>query len=141
MTYKLHRILEFRHDERVDEVTSAMHRTNTKSSETLTRLSDETEALTDLSKTREKDSKMVKALTAIGTVYLPATLVATIFSSNLVQLLPADAANQPVRFAPAPQSWIPIMMAVLLMVFTYGGVKLFEWVFISTRRSLHTAPV
>ena len=97
---------------------AALQDTNVQSGGTLKTLMDHTEALSELQKGRDKDSKTVKALTAISTLYLPASLVASIFNSNLVQLVSQD--QTPMRFAAAPQSWIAVLLAAILIVVTYG---------------------
>ena len=101
-----------------------------KSTATLDALAQQTQALASLQQARDKDSKKVKALTAMSTLYLPASLVATIFSQNLVQLLPDG------RFAPARQSWIALVSAVVLIVVTFVGVTLLENLYRWTRPKL-----
>lgn len=102
----------------------ALKDTNVRSSDTLTMLKDHTEALSELQRGRDKDSKTIKALNAISTLYLSASLVASIFNSNLVQLVSQDAT--PTKFVPAPQSWIAVVFAMMLILLTYAAFYLLE---------------
>ena len=101
-------------------------------------LSQQNSALTSLQEAQEKDSKTIKALTAVSTLYLPASLVVTVFSSNLVQLLPKGSEASPMYFAAAPQSWIPTLIAMGLIALTLMGVKLLEGAFGSFGSRLKT---
>ena len=93
----------------------------------LGKLSEEASALTLSSKQREKDSKAMKALTSVATFYLPASLVATIFSSSLVQLIPATPSpSRPSHFVAAPQSWLPVVATLSLMIVTLISVRILE---------------
>ncbi|KAK1148514.1 hypothetical protein N8T08_009520 [Aspergillus melleus] len=51
-------------------------------------------SMLDITKQTVKASKTVKFLTLTTTIYLPATLMATVFSSNLVQLSGEDSSSQ-----------------------------------------------
>ena len=93
---------------------------------TLALLSEQARALTLLSEQREKDSKAMKALTSVATLYLPATLVATIFSSSLVQLLPVTPLREPTHFAAGPQPWLPIVAIFSLMAVTLITIRILE---------------
>ena len=97
-------------------------------------LSNQTQALSEIQRTREKDSKAIKALTAMSTLYLPASLVATVFTSDLVQLLPVESAHQAVHFALAPQAWIAVLVAGTLISLTYLGVRILEGFYLSAVR-------
>ena len=68
----------------------------------------------------------MKALTSVATLYLPAGLIATIFQSNLIQLLPNSSTPQPSRFVVASQSWLPIVATLLLMAVTLALVSLLD---------------
>lgn len=93
---------------------------------TLALLGEQARALTLLSEQREKDSKAMKALTSVATLYLPATLVATVFSSNLVQLLPGSPPTGPTRFVVGPQPWLPIVLLFSLMTVTLITIRILE---------------
>ena len=96
---------------------------------TLALLGEQARALTLLSEQREKDSKAMKALTSVATLYLPATLVATVFSSSLVQLLPVTPPRGPTRFVAAPQPWLPIVLILSLTAATLITIRILERVY------------
>ncbi|KAK6527506.1 hypothetical protein TWF694_004489 [Orbilia ellipsospora] len=68
------------------------------------------------------DSATLKLLSMIATIYLPASLVATIFSSNLIQLKTDDTGST--SFQPVSQFWIYIVLAVALTLLTFLCVAL-----------------
>ena len=98
-----------------------MENTNTAMSQTLILLGEHAKVLTQLSEQRDKDSKAMKALTSVATLYLPATLVATIFSSSLVQLPPTKS-----HFVAGPQPWLPVIAIFSLMAITLISVRILE---------------
>ena len=93
---------------------------------TLALLGEQARALTLLSEQREKDSKAMKALTSVATLYLPATLVATVFSSNLIQLFPVTPPREPTHFVAGPQPWLPIVAVFSLMAVTLITIRILE---------------
>ena len=138
---QLNQILEFKRAEGVQQASKEMQTSlnvlgscNKDSLIKLSCLANQTEALTDVQRGREKDSKTVKALTSISTLYLPASLVATVFSSNLVQLTPVGSKDAPVRFAPVSQSWIPVIITTVLVCFTFLAVKSLESIYSSASK-------
>lgn len=106
-----------------------MQNTNTNMYNTLDTLDSQAKMLIVLSEQREKDSKAMKALTSVATLYLPASLVATIFSPNIIQLLPTKPPREPSRFVVAPQTWLPIVVTLSLMAVTLVSIRLLERVF------------
>lgn len=80
---------------------------------TLALLGEHARALTLLSEQREKDSKAMKAVTSVATLYLPATLVVTVFSSNLVN-------------GAGPQPWLPIVLILSLTAVTLITIRILE---------------
>lgn len=103
-----------------------MEKTNANMYHTLGKLDSQAKILILLSEQRDKDSKAMKALTSVATLYLPASLVATIFSSNLVQLLPKTPPQEPSHFVAAPQTWLPIIATLSLMAVTLLCIRLLE---------------
>ena len=95
-------------------------------SSTLGVLGEQARILTLLSEQREKDSKASRALTSVATLYLPATLVATVFSSNIIQLVPNDSPRDQSRFEMAPQPWLPVVVFLGLFAITTISVRLLE---------------
>lgn len=71
----------------------------------------------------------MKALTSVATLYLPATLVITVFSSSLVQLNPTTPPRQPTHFVAAPQPWLPIVAILSLMAVTLISIRVLERVY------------
>lgn len=66
-----------------------------------------------------KDSKMLKSLTLTMTMYIPATLLATIFSSNLIQLTPDGSGDgKTARFHVVSQFWLYLILTVFLTAVT-----------------------
>lgn len=106
-----------------------MHKTNTNMYDTLGTLDSQAKILTLLSEQREKDSKVMKALTSVATLYLPASLVATIFSSNLVQLHPTTTLQESGHFVAGPQTWLPVVVTLSLMIVTLVSIRLLERVY------------
>lgn len=103
-----------------------MQKSSAAVSQTLSTLNSNARALTLFSEERGKDSKVMKALTSVATLYLPASLIATIFQSNLIQLLPNSSTPQPGRFVVGPQPWLPILAIFSLMAITLALVHLFD---------------
>lgn len=82
----------------------------------------------------------MKALTFIATLYLPASLIASVFQSNLVQLLPASSTPQPSRLAVAPQFWLPVVATISLAALTLISVQLLDrlYRYLEARRLVST---
>ncbi|KAM0331637.1 hypothetical protein ACHAQA_003316 [Verticillium albo-atrum] len=74
--------------------------------------------LADIATEAHKDSVALKSLTLIATIYLPASLCATIFSSNLVENLTAQDSSAPAHFVVATDFWIFAVLALGLTIFT-----------------------
>ncbi|KAF3208800.1 hypothetical protein TWF679_007626 [Orbilia oligospora] len=64
-----------------------------------------------------QDSTTLKLLSMIATLYLPASLVATIFSSNLIELKSDENGGD--RFHVVSQFWLYILVAIALTVLTF----------------------
>ncbi|KAK6513884.1 hypothetical protein TWF506_008315 [Arthrobotrys conoides] len=64
-----------------------------------------------------QDSTTLKLLSMIATLYLPASLVATIFSSNLIELKSDDKGRD--TFHVVSQFWLYILVAIALTVLTF----------------------
>ncbi|KAL9054817.1 MAG: hypothetical protein Q9162_003940 [Coniocarpon cinnabarinum] len=132
----LQQIITLRHSDHINSLTHNLTALHSQSVETLQHLSTETTALASLSKIREHDAKMMKTLTAISTIYLPASLVASLFSSNLIQLLPKNAPSvKDMQLVLAPQMWIAVLLVGGLLLVTGLGIKVYEWVFRQARHS------
>ncbi|KAK6352407.1 hypothetical protein TWF730_009234 [Orbilia blumenaviensis] len=64
-----------------------------------------------------EDSTILKLLSMIATIYLPASLVATIFSSNLVEVKTDEMGYD--KFHVVSQFWLYILIAVALTLLTF----------------------
>lgn len=89
--------------------------------------------LTDIARHGEKDSKTLKALTLVATLYLPASLVATIFSSELIQSQPDGSVPGGTHFVVASQFWIFVVSSSILMAVTYVSMRWLERHLMRTR--------
>ncbi|KAK0783111.1 hypothetical protein LTR91_015579 [Friedmanniomyces endolithicus] len=75
--------------------------------------------LTQLFATVQADSVLLKILGIVATVYLPASLVATVFSSNLIQYVAAASPTaEPQRLVLSPQFWTYLATSLPLMGLT-----------------------
>jgi len=99
----------------IDRTVSASHRENI--------------TISTIAQEGRKTSDTVKALTVIATMYLPATLVATVFSSNLIQWHAGNTHNGSTtgsHYAVVPQFWVFVICTVVLMVLTLVCAKVLE---------------
>ncbi|KAI4188773.1 MAG: hypothetical protein L6R41_001919 [Letrouitia leprolyta] len=76
--------------------------------------------LTDIARQDRRDSKMIKVLSFIVVMYVPATLVASIFSSDLVRLQQKDLnnASKGEHLIVSPQIWIYLVISGSLTLLT-----------------------
>ncbi|KAI1754172.1 hypothetical protein F4782DRAFT_45487 [Xylaria castorea] len=63
-----------------------------------------------------EDAVLIKTLTRITILYLPATLIATIFSSNLVDSKPLNQVVESSRLVITPQFWIYVLVAIAFTI-------------------------
>ncbi|KAF2809123.1 uncharacterized protein BDZ99DRAFT_571941 [Mytilinidion resinicola] len=122
----LSKILDFRHDEVLLKTSTAMQA----NLDVLKRIAfvngEENRNLSKISTQNRADSHTLKALTTIATMYLPASLIATLFSSNLVQIQSQILKDSKARFAVSSEFWIYILVTVLLTAVTLGLVVLLQ---------------
>ncbi|KAK0514063.1 hypothetical protein JMJ35_003785 [Cladonia borealis] len=71
-----------------------------------------------LARYNREDTINLKTLTRITIVYLPGSLIATIFSSNLISFEPLGAAYQPSRMVVSRQFWIYVIVTLGFTVLT-----------------------
>lgn len=113
---QLSEILQYRNDEAGKRIIETIREHN-KSTEELSRVSArESEAIAELIKQSRQDSRIVKALTVVASLYLPATMVASIFNSNLVQTVPVSSSDYAYRFQVSSQFWMFPAFTLALMV-------------------------
>ncbi|KAI0443004.1 hypothetical protein F4803DRAFT_550573 [Xylaria telfairii] len=77
----------------------------------------------------QADSAMLTVLSIIATVCLPASLIASIFSSNLIQYRDSSIITPESRLFLAPQFWIYVAITLPLM-----GLVL-SWILVTNRKS------
>jgi uncharacterized membrane protein len=106
-----------------------MTRQHIQALEDLTRASAiESEALSELSKRTQQDSRIVKMLTIVASIYLPAALVASVFSSNLVETVDAGTmSSNATHFQLATQFWMYPVFTLALVVVTLVPVGIWIW--------------
>ncbi|KAI4186532.1 MAG: hypothetical protein LQ348_004206 [Seirophora lacunosa] len=80
----------------------------------------ENETMAKLAEQNRRDSRALKALSVLGTLYLPATFIATLFSSSLIQLQSKRASKDDSHYAVASQFWLYIALTAPLMILTVG---------------------
>ncbi|KAI9739968.1 MAG: hypothetical protein M1818_005024 [Claussenomyces sp. TS43310] len=127
----LNKILEFRDIETLRETNRAMQLNLATLQHIAVQTQRENETLSRIAKQNRKDSMKLKALTLIATVYLPATLLATIFSSSLISAVPAisiDGKEIGAHFSIFRQFWVYV-----LGTFALTGVTLAAFLFMNHR--------
>lgn len=96
-------------------------RTNEAIQKTLEIVEQQNFSLTTTAKQSEKHTKAIQALNIAATIYLPASLVATIFSSNLIQTQPEGTPKVATQLHVVPQFWTFIICSLGLMAATLCG--------------------
>ncbi|KAL8717252.1 MAG: hypothetical protein Q9225_005484 [Loekoesia sp. 1 TL-2023] len=117
---QLFKILEYRNDENLTKNGVALHKDIEALRDIAYHSKRESETLVKLAEQSRKDGRALKALSVLGTLYLPATFIATIFSSSLIQAQQANASEINTHFVFARQFWLFIVMTVPLMLLTAG---------------------
>ncbi|KAL8853066.1 MAG: hypothetical protein Q9221_002096 [Calogaya cf. arnoldii] len=117
---QLFKILELRNDESFTRKAAALHEDIEQLRDTAHMTRRENEAITKLAEQNRRDSRALKALSVLGTLYLPATFSATLFSSSLIQLQSTRASMVDSHYALASQFWLYIALTAPLMVLTVG---------------------
>jgi cell division protein FtsW (lipid II flippase) len=116
---QLLKIVEFRNGEILYSTNGAMHHS-------LTLLTRQNVTLTEVSQQGERDSKALRALSIVATLYMPASLVATVFSSSLVESQTLSSQQTQTHFVIASQFWIFIVVTLALMIITLCGTRWLE---------------
>ncbi|KAL8791674.1 MAG: hypothetical protein Q9195_005757 [Heterodermia aff. obscurata] len=81
----------------------------------------ESSSMVSVAQRTHEDSVRLKTLTRVATIYLPATLIATIFSSGLVQLEPSGSneAKRKTHFVIVSEFWLYPVVTVVLTILTF----------------------
>ncbi|KAH8706165.1 hypothetical protein BGZ61DRAFT_531383 [Ilyonectria robusta] len=120
---RLQQILTYRNDETSQRIDGGIVRQATALHDLARAAARDSEALASLGRRAQRDSRTVKVLTIVAAMYLPAALVATVFSSNLVQSVSlGEGAATAEHFQLASQFWQFPVATLLLTVLTLGPV-------------------
>jgi hypothetical protein len=114
---KILEILRYRNDEINRSNNSALLNNGIVLSQLIAASAKQSEALNELTKKTQRDSRAVKILSIVAALYLPASLIASVFSSSLVESVPAGASTSSppkMSFRLASQFWMfPVFTLVL----------------------------
>ncbi|KAL8661436.1 MAG: hypothetical protein Q9202_005618 [Teloschistes flavicans] len=116
----LFKILEYRNEENLTKSSAALHKDIEMLRDIAFHSKRENETLVKLAEQSKKDGGALKALAVLGTLYLPPTFIATVFSSSLIQAQQANAPDSNTHFVFARQFWLFVVMTVPLMLLTAG---------------------
>lgn len=131
---KLLRIMKFRNDEVARSMMEAIQDNGRALTGLMTLSNQNADAISKLTLKAQRDSWSTKVLTVVASLYLPATLVASIFNSNLVQSAGplANAKSTPDgHLIAAHDFWMFPAFTAALMVLTLSPVGLY--MFLRTR--------
>lgn len=120
------KILEFRNDE---SLSSASHDTQTNISilrQTAFQTQQESASLSALAVQGQKEARSLKALSMMATTYLPASLIATIFSSTLIQPQDTGDGHGVTSFMVSSKFWIYVLASLSLTACTFLSTHLLE---------------
>jgi hypothetical protein len=125
---KLLCILKYRNDEVTQVTTTAIHENGRILTELVTLSNQNANAVSKLTMKAQRDSRSTRVLTFVASLYLPATLVATIFNSNLVESTGSSGnGNGAVgrHFAAARDFWMFPAFTIALTILTLSPVWLY----------------
>ncbi|KAF3942110.1 hypothetical protein ABW19_dt0205172 [Dactylella cylindrospora] len=123
--------LQYRNDKAIIRTNSAMHENGESLKEITIAAKEESEALAALTSKTYKDSRMVKILTIVAVIYVPASLVAEIFSSSLINVSGAPASSQ---VAVIDKFWVYPLTVATLAVITLIAVVLVHFLYVFLKR-------
>ena len=108
--------------------TSAIHENGRTLTELVTLSNQNANAVSKLTQKAQRDTRSTKVLTLVASLYLPATLVASVFNSNLVG--PSGSAGNGEsalerHFAAARDFWMFPVFAAALTILTMSPVLLY----------------
>jgi len=73
-----------------------------------------------MAKKNRQDSRTVKIITMVAMLYLPASLVSSLFSTNLVRVEPSNVSV-------GKAMWVYVITTVVLTVCTVAGAYVWNW--------------
>ena len=104
-------ILKYCNDEAIQKTNDALHQNKQVIQDLVTVSVQENETLVVLASRTQQDSRTMKTLTVVASLYLPAASVASIFNSNLIMV------NKEKRVVAASNFWMfPIFAIALTMI-------------------------
>ncbi|KAF1992761.1 hypothetical protein P154DRAFT_583495 [Amniculicola lignicola CBS 123094] len=110
-------ILRYRNDEINRSNNNALLNNGIVLSQLIAASAKQSEALNELTKKTQRDSRAVKILSMVAALYLPASLIASVFSSGLIESVPAGestSGSPKMSFRLASQFWMfPVSSLVL----------------------------
>ena len=119
-------ILKYRNDETIHKTNDAVRQNSRNISELTGASVQENDALVVLTAKSQQGSRIMKILTVVASLYLPAALVAAVFNSNLVMM---DAERHVVA---ASNFWMFPLFMVALSVITL--IPAGTWSYYSTKK-------
>ncbi|KAH6846967.1 hypothetical protein B0I37DRAFT_414742 [Chaetomium sp. MPI-CAGE-AT-0009] len=122
----LRQIVKYRLTEDVNQSTRALGASMLVQRSLTARMQADNEGMLRLAEQGRQDDVRIKTLTLITILYLPATLIATIFSSNLVDTRAVDDNSPPARLAITPQFWIYVLVTAGFTILTLAVPTLVE---------------
>ncbi|KAH7080741.1 hypothetical protein FB567DRAFT_531627 [Paraphoma chrysanthemicola] len=121
-------IIEVQNVNRLQSVTEMSSRQLDSLNSLIKDIRDESRNSSTLVAHTHSDTKSMKALTTVATALLPASLIATIFSSNLIQLEQSnEGVGHGTHFVVASQFWVYILVSIAMTGTTLGCIRLLEY--------------
>ncbi|KAL8673354.1 MAG: hypothetical protein Q9168_002233 [Polycauliona sp. 1 TL-2023] len=114
----LKQIRDFYHTEEFGRSSRALEASMVALQGIATATHDENADMLRLARHNRRDTMSLRTLTRITIIYLPASLIATIFSSNLVEFQPTGVVHQPSRLVVRNQFWIYVLATIGCTILT-----------------------
>jgi len=114
----LSHILKYRSDELIEKSNDALQNSVAVLGRIANDTKRESEHMGRLSEQTNKDSRSMRVLTSVASLYLPATFVATLFSSNLIQMKGGASTDGATRLVLSKETWIYALVTVVLTIMT-----------------------
>ena len=120
--------MRYRNEEATLVTTNGIHENGRLLTKLATLSNQSADGISKLTLKAAADSRATKVLTLVAALYLPATLVASVFNSNLVESMPTQG-----RFSVAREFWMFPVFTLALMVLTLSPV----WLWVRRPHSKH----
>ncbi|KAL8923161.1 MAG: hypothetical protein Q9172_003258 [Xanthocarpia lactea] len=123
----LSKVLEVRQNDAVIVASGALQINLELLKKTAVETKQESASLTAIARHGQRDSTSLKALSRVAMFFLPATLLATVFSSSLIQIRSKDdRAHVATHFVVASEFWVYLVASTVLTGLTFCMVVLLE---------------